>query len=95
MKFLFILYGLLCFSHSYRVRIVCRNCKHFIPSLYGEKYEMQEYYGKCSKFIKITNGEYEYEYAYIIRQQENNCGESAKYFIQRNMSLPFYGFEID
>uniref|UniRef100_A0A6C0LB88 Uncharacterized protein n=1 Tax=viral metagenome TaxID=1070528 RepID=A0A6C0LB88_9ZZZZ len=56
---------------------------------------MQEYYGKCGKFIKITTGEIEYEYAYIIRQQEDKCGENARCFIQRNMSLPINGFEID
>jgi hypothetical protein len=95
MKFFFILYGLLCFSSGYRVRTLCRNCKHFIPSFYGGKYEMQEYYGKCGKFIKITSGEIEYEYAFKIRQQEDKCGENATYFIQRNMSLPINGFEID
>jgi hypothetical protein len=56
---------------------------------------MQEYYGKCGKFIKITTGEIEYEYAYKIRQQEDLCGEKARCFIQRNMSLPINGFEID
>jgi hypothetical protein len=95
MKFIFILYGLLCFADSYRLRIICRNCKYFIPSLYGGKYELQEYYGKCGKFIKITGGEIEYDYAYVIRQQENKCGENAKYFIQRNISLPINGVEID
>ena len=95
MKFLVILYGFLFSATSYRIRTICRNCNYFIPSLYGGKYELQEYYGKCGKFIKITNGELEYEYAYKIRQQEDKCGESAKYFIQRNMSLPYGSAEID
>jgi hypothetical protein len=95
MKFLFILYGLFSLSFSNRLRILCKNCNHFIPSLYGGRYELQEYYGKCGKFIKITSGEIEYDYAYKIRQQEENCGEIAKYFVQRNMSLPINGLEID
>ena len=95
MKLFFILYGFLCFSKGYRLRTLCKNCIHFIPSLYGGKYELQEYYGKCGKFIKLTTGEIEYEYAYIIRQQEDKCGENATGFIQRNISLPINGFEID
>ena len=95
MKFFFVLYGLLCSSLSYRIRTLCRNCKYFIPSFYGGKYELQEYYGECRKFIKTTNGEYEYEYAHVIRQQEDKCGENATYFMQRNVSLPFHGLEID
>jgi hypothetical protein len=94
MKFLFVLYGLLCFSQSYRIRTLCRNCKHFVPSFYGAKYELQEYYGECRKFIKTTNGEYEYEYAYTIRQQEDKCGENARYFVERNESLPNNGLQI-
>ena len=95
MKFLFILYGLLSLSLGCRLRTLCKNCIHFIPSLYGGKYEMQEYYGKCGKFIKITSDEIEYEYAFKIRQQEDQCGQNARCFIQRNMSLPINGFEID
>jgi len=93
MKFLFILYGFMSICNSFRLRTLCKNCVHFIPSLYGGKYELQEYYGKCGKFIKLTNNELEYEYAFKIRQQEENCGENAKYFTQRNMSLPYNGIE--
>lgn len=95
MKQIIILYGLIYLVSSYRLRTLCKNCIHFIPSFHGGKYELQEYYGKCGKFIKINTGEIEYEYAYKIRQQEQNCGENAKYFVQRNMSLPINGLEID
>jgi hypothetical protein len=95
MKPIFLLYGLIATTFSYRLRTLCKNCVHFIPSLYGSKYELQEYYGKCGKFISIKTGEIEYEYAYKIRQLENKCGENATYFIQRNMSLSFNGIELD
>jgi hypothetical protein len=41
---------------------------------------MQDYYGKCSKFF-IPNSENEYEYARIIRKEEDKCGKRGKYFI--------------
>jgi hypothetical protein len=92
---LFVLYSLFYFVCSYRLRTLCKNCNFFIPSFYGARYELQEYYGKCGKFIKITNGEIEYEYAYKIRQQEENCGENARYFMKRNLSIPFNGVELE
>jgi len=95
MKQIFFLYGLIYLVSAYRLKPLCKNCNYFIPSFHGGKYELQEYYGKCGKFIKINNGEIEYEYAYKIRQQEENCGENAKFFMQRNMSLPINGVEID
>jgi hypothetical protein len=95
MKSLFILYGFLSFCNSYRLRTLCKNCIHFIPSLYGAGFELQEYYGKCGKYITVKNGVFEYEYAYKLRQLEDKCGENATEFVQRNMSLPLNSIEID
>jgi hypothetical protein len=68
---------------------------HFIPSLYGVKYELQEYYGKCGKFPLLYKGELEYEYAFKIRQQEKNCGDNATYFVKRTEYNLMNSIQID
>jgi len=80
---------------SYRLRILCKNCIHFIPSLYGGKYELQEYYGKCGKFPLSYKGELEYEYAFKIRQQEKKCGENATEFVKRIDTDSMNSIQID
>jgi len=50
---------------------ICANCKFFISNE-----------NKCSKFgdIDIITGKYNYEYATLVRNNENKCGEDAIFF---------------
>jgi len=79
MKFFSILYGL-CIGYSSAKFFLCKYCKYYIKPWYKDQYIMQDYYGKCSKFF-IPNSENEYEYARIIRKEEDKCGKRGKYFI--------------
>ena len=63
---------------------ICRDCKYFIVN--NEK---------CGKFgnTNIVTGKQSYEYAVIVRDNAEKCGEGAKHFEQNNykmITVPYY-----
>jgi hypothetical protein len=93
MKLLFILYGLLC--NATRIKILCNNCKHFVPSVYKDQYALGGYNGKCSKFITIEGEEIDYAYTIVVRKEEDKCGIEAKHFVKKNSSMDIVNMSID
>ncbi len=63
---------------------ICCNCKFFIPNK-----------NECRKFgdINIITGEYRYETAISVRNDEDKCGEYANLFEKNNFKFitrPYY-----
>ena len=63
---------------------ICNDCKYFIAND-----------RKCSKFgeVNIITGKETYEKALDIRENDNKCGEDAKYFEKNNfkiITVPYY-----
>jgi hypothetical protein len=63
---------------------ICNDCKYFIAND-----------RKCSKFgeVNIITGRETYEKALDIRENDNKCGEDAKYFEKNNfkiITVPYY-----
>lgn len=58
---------------------ICKNCIHFIPY---NGYDFDNKLGKCNFFGNndIINGEIEYDYADMCRNNEFKCGIEGKYF---------------
>jgi len=67
-------------SHSLLVppTKMCKNCKFYIPGV-----------EKCSKFgdPDFVNGDHNYKYASIVRENENYCGMSGKLFEKNNFKI--------
>ena len=72
-------------QNSYKL---CRDCKNFIPALYGGKFDVGNHLGRCSLYGKINliNGEVDHEYASIARSLNDMCGVNATYFEHKNAS---------
>jgi hypothetical protein len=67
---------------------ICANCKFFIANK-----------NECGKFgdLDIITGEYTYETAISVRNNEDKCGEDAMLFTKNNykfITAPYY-FAID
>lgn len=65
-------------------RKLCKDCKHFIAHKEG-----------CALFgyTDLVNGKNDYNYAKTARNNENKCGEDAKYFEENNnkiITVPYY-----
>jgi hypothetical protein len=58
----------------------CSQCKYYVKP--GGKTIVDEFFGKCSKFIELdTNtGELKYKYAAYARSISYDCGIDGKYF---------------
>jgi hypothetical protein len=58
----------------------CSQCKYYVKP--GGKTIVDEFFGKCSKFIEMdTNaGELKYKYAAYARIMTYDCGIEGKYF---------------
>uniref|UniRef100_A0A6C0LAP9 Uncharacterized protein n=1 Tax=viral metagenome TaxID=1070528 RepID=A0A6C0LAP9_9ZZZZ len=79
---------LILISNTESTRIVprklCKDCKYFI----AHKKE-------CALFgdTDLVNGKHDYNYAKNARNNENKCGEEAKFFEENNnkiMTVPYY-----
>ena len=59
----------------------CRNCIHYKPEIFNE---FSSTYSKCDYFgSKNINTDYiSYDYANMVRKDENKCGIEGKYFEQ-------------
>ena len=57
---------------------ICANCKFFISNK-----------NQCSKFgnMDLVSGKYNYEDANIVRNDENKCGEFAKFFEKNHFTF--------
>jgi hypothetical protein len=65
-------------------RKLCKDCKYFI----AHKKE-------CALFgdTDLVNGKHDYNYAKNVRNNENKCGQEAKFFEENNnkiMTVPYY-----
>jgi hypothetical protein len=63
---------------------ICKDCKFFIAN---EK--------RCMKFgnTDLVTGQQDYDYASSTRNNNNKCGEDAKYFEENNfkfLTVPYY-----
>ena len=73
----------LCFIQN-QYKPICGNCKFFIPNK-----------NECKKFgdVNIITGEYTYESATSVRNDEGKCGEYAIFFKKNNfkfITVPYY-----
>lgn len=75
-------------TNNYKGIKLCKNCKHFLPTMYGDRYDIGNHLGRCNLFGKmnVINGEIEHEYAAIVRKFEDMCGINATHFEQANTS---------
>lgn len=66
-------------KNSYKL---CKDCKHFLPTMYGDKFDIGNYMGRCSLYGKINliNGEIEHDYASTARSFDDMCGTNATHF---------------
>ena len=84
--FLYILFFSLYLVDSKQIRNInvpsCRNCIHYKPEIFNE---FSSLYSKCDYFgSKNINTDYiSYDYANMVRENENKCGIEGKYFEQR------------
>jgi hypothetical protein len=64
----------------------CRNCKHFISTLYKGEYYIGDYHGKCIKFAKKhpLTGEFDYSPINEARNSELLCGKTGRFFEECN-----------
>jgi len=58
----------------------CAQCKYYVKP--GGKTIVDEFFGKCSKFIELDTktGELKYKYAVYARSISYDCGMEGKYF---------------
>jgi len=70
----------------------CRNCRFYLPSILGGKYEIGDYFGKCKKFgfINSNTSEIEYSYSVLARSNDSQCGKKAKYHEKRDREESYY-----
>jgi len=71
--------------NSYKL---CKDCKNFLPAMYGDKFDVGNHLGRCTLYGKINliNGEVDHEYASIARSLNDMCGVNATYFEYNNAS---------
>lgn len=65
---------------------LCVNCTHFIrhpeSQFSNSQSKVENTLSRCKLFgeMNIISGELEYDYAIIVRTSDNKCGNSGKYF---------------
>jgi hypothetical protein len=61
---------------------LCKDCKNFLPTMYGDKFDIGNHMGRCNLYGKINliSGEIDHEYASIARSFSDMCGINATYF---------------
>jgi len=71
---------------------LCRHCRFYLPENVGGKYEVGHYFSKCMKFgfINTNTSEIEYSYSFMSRDNENQCGKDAKYYMSLTKDQIFY-----
>ena len=62
----------------------CNKCKYFIAPMVTDKCYIDNYFGKCNKFMTIDDNavELKYRYAITARTFECFCGKSGRFFEQ-------------
>jgi len=72
--------------NNYKSIKLCKDCRHFLPTLYGDRYDIGNHLGRCNLFGKmnVINGEIEHEYATIVRKFDDMCGINGTRFEQTN-----------
>lgn len=75
-------------TNNYKSIKLCKNCRHFLPTMYGDRYDIGNHLGRCNLFgqMNVINGEIEHEYATLVRKCEDMCGINATRFEQTNTS---------
>ena len=70
----------------------CRNCRFYLPSFVGGKYEIGDYFSKCKKFgyVNTNTSEIEYTYSVTARLEESQCGKKAKNHEKRDREESYY-----
>jgi len=73
-------------TNNYKSIKLCKHCRHFLPTMYGDRYDIGNHLGRCNLFGKmnVINGEIEHEYATIVRKFDDMCGINATRFEQTN-----------
>ena len=73
---------------GYKNYKLCKNCKHFLPTMYGDKFDIGIHMGRCSLYgkLNLVNGEIEHEYASIIRSIDSMCGINGIHFEENTLS---------
>jgi hypothetical protein len=73
---------------GYKNYKLCKNCKHFLPTMYGDKFDIGKHMGRCSLYgkINLVTGEIEHEYASIVRSMDSMCGINGTYFEDNSFS---------
>jgi len=61
----------------------CQQCIFYIKPNFNDKYEIGNYFGKCTKFTNNDTiiGDFDYKFALMVRINENECGKEGTYFI--------------
>lgn len=77
-------------SKNISPKILCRDCKHFIPATFNLAYNIGEAHGKCGKYVRydIIDAEPEYEFAIYVRNDINKCGKEGVYFSKKPTTFP-------
>lgn len=67
---------------------LCKDCKNFLPTMYGDKFDIGNHMGKCNLYGKINliNGEIEHDYASTARSFDDMCGINGTYFEKKTTS---------
>jgi hypothetical protein len=73
-------------SKNYNHYKLCKDCKHFLPTFIGDKYDVGDYFGKCNLYgkINLVTGEIDNEYASNVRIFDTMCGINATHFENKN-----------
>jgi hypothetical protein len=73
-------------TNNYKSIKLCKDCRHFLPTLYGDKYDYGNHLGRCNLYgkINVINGEIEHEYASIVRKFDDMCGINGTHFEKSN-----------
>jgi hypothetical protein len=61
----------------------CKQCIFYIKPNFNDKYEIGNYFGKCTKFNNNDTliGEFDFKFALMARINEYECGKEGKYYI--------------
>ena len=73
---------------GYKNYKLCKDCKFFLPTMYGGKFDIGRHMGRCSLYgkINLVTGEIEHEYASIVRSMDSMCGINGTHFEENNFS---------
>jgi hypothetical protein len=73
-------------TNNYKSVKLCKDCRHFLPTMYGDRYDIGNHLGRCNLFGKmnVINGEIEHEYATIVRKFDDMCGINGTHFEKSN-----------